>query len=146
MDRAPAGRIRGPLLCALVPVPGDPVAWTDPVAWQEALDAWIVVAGGQHRCVDAFVALIAGLPTDQQATFGLPRVERLLGSGSGPASAGTLALDRRLVEIREPAEHSGVGEIWQEVVDAGWWPATRACRRCRSSGPHKPVPSARVDP
>ncbi len=104
-------------LAALVPLPGDPMAWTDPIGWTTAVDAWITVAAGRQCCVDAFIGLIAALPVDQQATFGMPRIARLVGSDAKRVPVDSPALDRWLIGIRDTAMATGVGETWQQLVD-----------------------------
>ena len=105
-------------LNALLPQPGDPIAWTDPIAWEEQLKAWIEVATGRPQCVDAFIGVIAGLQATEQATFGLPRVRTLVGPDPRTASDHSVALDRWLLGIREAASEVEAMDAWQDLVDA----------------------------
>jgi hypothetical protein len=104
-------------LAALVPRPGEPVGWTDPIGWAPQVDLWIGAATGRPRCIEAFIAFLSVLPNDEQAAFGLPRVARLVGANVAAATELTI-LDRWLPQIRAAAHEAGEGETWQRLVDA----------------------------
>jgi hypothetical protein len=104
-------------LTALLPSPGDPVAWTDPIGWTTTVDVWIAAAAGTQHCADAFIGFIAALPTEQQATFGVPRIARLVSFDPKHASHQSRVVGAWLVEIQDAAMATGVGQIWQQVVD-----------------------------
>jgi hypothetical protein len=104
-------------LAALVPRPGEPIGWTDPIGWASQVDVWIGAAAGRPRCIEAFIAFLSALPDDQQAAFGLPRVARLVGTNVAAATELTI-FDRWLPQIREAAHQAREGETWQRLVDA----------------------------
>ena len=113
-DRSLSGSLA---LNSLVPPDGDPVAWTDPLAWTPALDSWVVAAAGRELCLDAFIAHIAGLPATEQSTFGLSRVSRLARADMQRASSQSGRLSIWLVAIREAAAATGLLNDWQRLVD-----------------------------
>ena len=104
-------------LAALVPRPGEPIGWTDPIGWSPQVDTWIGAAAGRPRCIEAFIAFLGALPPDQQASFGLPRVARLVEANMGGAAQLTM-LDHWLRQICEAAYQAGRSDAWQRLVDA----------------------------
>jgi hypothetical protein len=104
-------------LAALLPRPGDPISWTDPIGWTKQVDDWIDAAAGRPRCVEAFIVFISGLGEEQQARFGLPRVATLV-RASVAAATELSTLDRWILDIRDAAQKAGDGDSWQRLVDA----------------------------
>jgi hypothetical protein len=117
-------------LAALVPRPtygssfmywevsDEPLAWTDPLAWEAEIDAWVPVAVGQPECVDAMIGLVRPLPEAQQVAFGLPRVATLVNGDINTVSRQSYLLTDWLTGIRTAADQGGVLPAWQALVDA----------------------------
>jgi hypothetical protein len=117
-------------LAALVPSPtyymsfmyweaeDPPMAWTDPVAWEPQIDAWLPVAAGEPQCVDAMISLVRNLPAERQVTFGLPRVATLVQGDVEAASRRSYLLAEWLTEMRTAAADAGALSDWQALVDA----------------------------
>jgi hypothetical protein len=95
-----------------------PIRWTDPLAWEAEIDAWIPVAAGESQCVDAMISLLRGLPEPEQVTFGLPRVATLARADLDAASSRSYLLAEWLKETRSAAADAGALAAWQELVDA----------------------------
>jgi hypothetical protein len=96
----------------------EPIRWTDPLAWEGSIDAWLSVAAGDSECVDAFIGLVLTLPVDDQVGFGLPRVKTLVQRDVDGVARRSFLLSRWLRDIREATVDEGAQSAWQELVDA----------------------------
>ena len=96
----------------------NPIIWTDPLAWESEIDAWIPVATGEPQCVDAMISLVRGLPDGDQLTFGLSRVAALVQADAEGTSRGSYLLAAWLKELRSAAADAGALPAWQDLVDA----------------------------
>ena len=95
-----------------------PIGWTDPLAWEAEIDAWLPVAAGESQCVDAMISLVRRLPEEDQVTFGLSRVATLVQADVEAASRRSYLLAEWLKELRSAAGDAGALPAWQELVDA----------------------------
>lgn len=95
-----------------------PISWTDPLAWEAEIDAWLPIAAGEPQCVDAMIHLVHGLPAEKQVTFGLPRVTSLVQGDVEASSTRSYLLAEWLKDVRSAAADTGNLASWQELVDA----------------------------
>src|SRR5262249_2164513 len=95
-----------------------PIIWTDVLAWQPAIEAWLPFAVGQPASVDSLVVLLQTLPATDQVRTGLPWVAALVRPTPGAIADRRPALRAWLPEIRTPAADTGMLALWQELVDA----------------------------
>jgi hypothetical protein len=96
----------------------EPIRWTDPLAWEQSIDAWIAVGAGDSGCVDALVELVGTLPPDDQMRFGLPRVAALVTPAVEDVARRSFLLSTWLKDTRQAAVDAGVEPAWQQLVDA----------------------------
>ena len=116
-------------LAALLPNPHDdamfmhreitapPVTWTDPLGWQREIEAWSMVTAGIPECVDALIALIKTLGTDDQVRYGLPWIRALIPADVPANLARRRSLPSWLIDIRSVAYNMDADVEWQTLVD-----------------------------
>jgi DNA-binding transcriptional ArsR family regulator len=97
---------------------GEPIAWWQPLAWQDTVEQWIPLAQGNPACVSHLIGFLQPLPTNDQARAGLPWVERLVLADPGRVARRASLLSSWLIEVRQPASDADLLADWQRVVDA----------------------------
>jgi DNA-binding transcriptional ArsR family regulator len=97
---------------------GTPVAWWQPLSWQDTIEQWLPLAQGDPTCVDHLIGFLRPLRPEDQARTGLPWIARLVLASPGQVANRTFLLSTWLVEIRQPASDAGLLSDWQRVVDA----------------------------
>lgn len=94
------------------------IAWQDPLAWQDALDAWIAVASGVPDCIDSFISLARQLSVQHQASFALARVAQLAAGDIAAAARRSYLLAEWLLELRNKELDGDQLAEWQRLADA----------------------------
>lgn len=97
---------------------GEPIAWQDPWAWRDSLDAWIIVASGVPDCIDSFISLVRQVSVQHQASFALARVAQLAAGDIAAAARRSYLLAEWLVELRNKELDGNQLAEWQRLVDA----------------------------
>ena len=97
---------------------GEPIAWWQPLAWQDTVEQWIPLAEGNPVCVSHLIGFLQPLPAAEQARAGLPWVERVVLADPGKVARRASLLSSWLIEVRQPASDAGLAAGWQRVVDA----------------------------
>ena len=96
---------------------GEPVIWWDPSELHSEVGLWVQVAAGNAVCIDQLISFLRVMTTADQARVGLPWIATMvLGSPSGIAKASWMVVTW-LIEIRLAAISTGLGDLWQQVVD-----------------------------
>ena len=95
-----------------------PIAWTDALAWREAIEEWLSVAAGRPQCVDSLVGLVETLPMDDQVESGLPWVATIVLADVETVVRRSYLLAEWLIAIRSTATDVGALGPWQQLVDA----------------------------
>ena len=96
----------------------EPISWTDLLAWEEQIDAWIPVAAGESECVDSMLSAARSLSEEDQVMFGLPRVARLVEGDVESAARRSFLLTDWLISVRAAADAAGMLAPWQQLVDS----------------------------
>lgn len=97
---------------------GEPIAWWQPLAWQDTVEQWLPLAEGNPICVSNLIGFLQPLPTVDQARAGLPWVERVVLADPGKVARRASLLSSWLIEVRQPTSDAGLLAGWQRVVDA----------------------------
>jgi hypothetical protein len=97
---------------------GDPIAWWQPLAWQDAVEQWLPLAQGNPVCVSHLIGFLHPLPAADQARVGLPWVEHLVLADPGRIAKRASPLSAWLIETRQAASDLDLLPGWQRVVDA----------------------------
>ena len=99
-------------------VNGKPIEWWNPLEMVSQVEAWLVPAAGNPRCIDQLVRFLEGLGSEDQVRVGLPWVATLVKDSSNLIANRSYLLPTWLIEIRPAAaEDIELLAIWQQVVD-----------------------------
>ncbi len=98
-------------------VNGKPIKWWNPIEMVSEVEAWLVPAVGNPRCVDQLIGFLDALESDDQIRVGLPWVEKLVKDNSNPIANRSYLLPTWLIEMRPVAVDAGLLAIWQQIVD-----------------------------
>ena len=96
----------------------NPIEWWPPLQLEPEVEAWLVPAAGNARCVDQLIGFVRALGPDDQVRRGLPWVAKLVEADPVRIASGTYTLPTWLIEIRSAAADAKLLTIWQRVVDA----------------------------
>ncbi|MGW6864625.1 hypothetical protein [Streptomyces sp. NPDC054901] len=97
---------------------GEPIDWVRAEDLVESVDAWLPVARGEGKSVDALIGILRKLPEDVQATRGVPWVSDLCIQGGRVTVKQSWFSNSWLKEIRATAEELGKLDEWQMLVDS----------------------------
>lgn len=110
-------RLTGELPYLYREVNGKPVKWWNPLEMVPEVEAWLVPAVGNPRCVDQLIGFLDALGSEDQARVGLPWVAKLVEDNSQPIANRSYLLPKWLIETRSAAANTGLLAIWQQIVD-----------------------------
>ena len=97
---------------------GEPIAWWQPLAWEDTVEQWLPPARGNPACVSHLIGFLLPLAPEDQARAGLPWVERLVLADPGRIAKRASLLSAWLIEIRQAAADLDLLPGWQRLVDA----------------------------
>ena len=99
-------------------VNGKPIKWWNPLEMVSEVEAWLVPAAGNPRCIDQLVRFLDGVGSKDQVRLGLPWVATLVKDSSDLIANRSYLLPTWLIEVRPAAaEDIELLAIWQQVVD-----------------------------
>ena len=98
-------------------VNGKPIKWWNPLEMVSEVEAWLVPAVGNPRCVDQLIGFLDALGPDDQVRVGLPWVAKLVKDNSNLIANRSYLLPTWLIEIRPVAADTELLAIWQQIVD-----------------------------
>ena len=96
----------------------DPIVWWNPLELAPQIEAWLVPAVGNPRCVDQLVAFVHTLEPQEQVQVVLPWLAKLVLPNPTRIACNTYVLARWLIEMRGAAADTGFIDTWQNIVDA----------------------------
>ena len=99
-------------------VNADPIVWWDPLELARQIEAWLVPAVGNPRCVDQLPAFVYTLDPEEQVQVVLPWVAKIVLPNPARIASKTYGLADWLIEIRGAAADSDLIDTWQQIVDA----------------------------
>lgn len=117
-------------LAAAIPIPsydpgylhreyeGAPILWADPVALAPQIERWLPLAAGQREPLDALAHLLHQLPAEQQATIGLPWMERLVMANPKEIANRSFLLPEWLEGIQPHVTSQPLQTAWHRIIDA----------------------------
>ena len=98
-------------------VEGNPIKWWNPLELLPEVEAWLVPAAGNRRCVDQLIGFLDVLGSEDQARVGLPWVAKLVKDNSNLIANRSYLLPAWLIEVRPAAADTGLLAVWQQIVD-----------------------------
>ena len=98
-------------------VDGNPIQWWNPLEMMSEVEAWLVPAVGNARCVDQLIGFLDTLGSGDQVRVGLPWVAKLVMGNSNLIAKRSYLLPAWLIEIRSAAADTELLAIWQQIVD-----------------------------
>ena len=99
-------------------VGGNPIEWWNPLELESEVEAWLVPAVGNARCVDQLIGFVRALGPDDQIRVGLPWVATIVAADPIRIARGTYMLPTWLIDMRSVAVDAGLLPTWQQVIDA----------------------------
>ncbi|MEV5968146.1 hypothetical protein AB0L70_40645 [Kribbella sp. NPDC051952] len=97
---------------------GHPIRWPDLLDWQPQMQAWLTLAVGRPRCVDALVSTLRAMPTIDQISPGLEWLAALVLPRADTVARGSFLLTGWLVDMKHHVANTSAEPVWQEIVDA----------------------------
>lgn len=98
-------------------VNGQPIEWWNPLEMVSEVEAWLVPAVGDPKCVDQLIGFLDALESEDQVRVGLPWVAKLVKDKSNLIANRSYLLPGWLIEMRPVAADTGLLAIWQQIVD-----------------------------
>ena len=94
-----------------------PIQWWNPLEMVSEVEAWLVPAVGNARCVDRLIGFLDTLEAGDQVRVGLPWVAKLVMGNSNLIANRSYLLPAWLIEMRPAAADTELLAIWQHIVD-----------------------------
>lgn len=96
---------------------GKPIKWWNPLGMVFEIEAWLVPAVGNPRCVDQLIGFLDTLGAKDQVRVGLPWVAKLAKDHSNLIANRSFLLPTWLIEVRSAAADTELLATWQQMVD-----------------------------
>ena len=96
---------------------GEPIIWWEPFELRSEIELWVQAAAGNAVCVDQLISFLGVLTTEDQARIGLPWLAKLVLGSPGEIAKASIMVVTWLIETRLAAISTGLGDLWQQVVD-----------------------------
>ena len=96
---------------------GEPIIWWEPFELRSEIELWVQAAAGNAVCVDQLISFLGVLTTEDQTRIGLPWLAKLVLCSPGEIAKASIMVVTWLIETRLAAISTGLGDLWQQVVD-----------------------------